>query len=1363
MKKVFIYSLASIVSLAASGSAVYLTLRINDNINNSQIAQNDDYEEEVTPAEASNFSKSLTALMNAKEVNIPTLNLSLYSNGSNVPVNISLKNAKLDLSNSITSLNISTDINVTYSDINETFTVAYESNNKTAYISYLNKSVMLNVSSIDLNGIVKMIQTLGINIPSISTGDADLNSLLSKVLEITDNVVESDTLNGHGFTLDVPDIQIGSTAIRGISLFLESDKDNKITFIQIKDNGHNNGRISIGDKLDISLSLTMDIKDNSSYISKDPSSFDDLTSTSSSILTSIVKLLDEKKINAGVKLSLKDTSETGKLTSTVEGNIKADLSKTSMTDLTKGEYEISLRHYNDLEELNSINAHYLNSTTYLKLNNLFKGKIQNSTLDEMFSNISNILDDQKISEIEKQLNSILSKIDISSLNNENLNKIKDGIKQFNITDNKISLVLSAKLFSLGDFDITININTNDNKLTSIDIFNLKYQNYQFDFSLTLISTDNINFSSINENYKDYQAMAPIFNTVLDYVGKKKATVNYSLIYLNSKDESYVASGDISADLTGVNNFNTTDIINGLYHLSFNSQVRNNSQNIDLTYQNRNLYFNYNDVIKQSIIDSEIGNMKTFLDSKSLSDSVFTSINSLFSEIKNSKQYQDSITSLKSGSLKSLESFISIDKDNLNENQLVVELNVPYILKNTSLEDKIGSITLKLDNDDKSITSINVRSLVNKTSDISFTMNINDFDDSFVLNEEEQSKYIPITDVDKILSAFYSLPLINQKQFALKLSGKVLDNQNRDVVSISDDSAIAVDVSNKNKLNAYGKVLITHPSLDTMLSTSKVNFNKYVDQKIRFKYQTLDDNSSLDGQFTAEYNDKMHILLNSNTLLDVFNNIKKADSETNLLHRYLKVLSDVSTMTGSGLLDTINSKDISYLLDYPYIKKAEILDDRINLTIDGKLIDSSIQGYDQNITLSYQKGENPKFTSVNITGNTSSNKIEASISLVDFNEVDDPTIESETNSKPMLSYNDDSKSQFVDLNGFKMLSKCLIDTTESNYFNLTGLFQVKGKIFSINAANLTTAIDAKVSIFDEHAYAYLSFNNSPSLSNGKIASTKSINDKGFYCTEFFVSETSIEVCQTKNNNGTIKSEIFKIDDKNLLDDVVYFVLTYILDADNQLPMGSTIMASVYDSVSSTVTDDSASSIRLTNDFSNVISSETKYIDDENNPYFHLKLDANNIFDGSLSSINLKFGDTVIDIYHNKLIEDERTPFSKADITTNMDFLNGLISGSLNASLNADCKNISVDEASNNYMSRYYTFTTAFKEKYGGFSSFDSKDDTFTTNLPLYEISSYKIKKILGIPSYSLVDNSSTAKKYFTYSSASDADKVFFYSL
>lgn len=1363
MKKIFIYSLASIVSLAASSSAVYLTLRINDNINNSQIAQNDDYEEDITPSETSNFSKSLTVFMNAKEINIPTLNLFLYPNNSIAPISIQLKNAKIDLVNSFTNLNISTDINVVYNDINETFTVAYESGNKTAYISYLNKSVMLNISSINLNSIVKMIQTLGINIPNISTGDVDLNSFLSKVLEITDNVVETDTLNGHGFTLDVPDINIGSTSIRGISLFLESDKDNKITSVKIKDNGHNNGKISIDDKLDISLSLTMDIKDNSSYINKDPSSFDDLTSSSSSILTSIAKLIDEKKINAGIKLSLKDNSETGKLTSTIDGNIKVDLSNTSVKDLNKGEYEISLRHYNDLEELNNISAHYKNSTTYLKLNDLFKGKIQNSTLNEMFSNISNILDNQMISEIEKQLNAILSKIDISSLNNENLNKIKEGIKEFKITDNKISLTLSSKLFSLGDYDITININTNDNKLTSIDILNLKYQNYQFDFSLSLLSTDNVIFSSINEEYKDYQAMAPIFNTVLDYVGKKKASINYSLIYLNSESDSYVASGDLSADLTSVNKFNTTEIVNGLYHLSFNTQVRNSTQSIDLTYQNHNLYFNYNDVIKQSIIDSEIGNMKTFIDNKSLGDSAFSSINSLLSEIKSSKQYQDSISSLKSGSLKSLESFISIDKDNLNENELIVELNVPYILKNTSLEDKVGLITLKLNSDDKSITSINVRGLINKTSDISFTMNINDFDDSFLLDEGKKSKYIPLTDADKLLEAFYSLPLINQKQFALKLSGKVLDNQNRDVVSISNDSGIAIDVANKNKINAYGKLKVTHPSLNTMLSTGNVDYNKYVDQKIRFKYQTLDDISTLDGQFTAEYNDKMHILLNSNTLLDVFDNIKKADSETNLLHRYLKVLTDVSKITGSGLIDTINSKDISYLLDYPYIKKAEILDDRINLTIDGKLIDASLKGYDQNITLYYQKGESPKFTNVSISGMTSSNKIEASISLVDFNEIEDPTVSSDTNTSPMLSYNDETKGQFVDLNGFKMLSKCLIDTTESNYFNLTGLFQVKGKIFSISAANLTTSIDAKVTIFDEHAYAYLSFNNSPSLNNGKISSTKSINDKGFYCTEFFVSETSIEVCQTKNNNGTIKSEIFKIDDKNLIGNMVYFVLTYILDADNQLPMGSTIMANVYESVSSTVTDDSTSNISLTNDFSNVISSETRYIDDENNPYFHLKLDANNIFNGSLSSINLKFGDTIIDIYHNKLINDERTPFSKADITTNIDFLGGLISGSLNASLDAECKNITVDEASNNYMSRYYSFTSAFKEKYGGFSSFGNQDNTFDSNLPLYEISSYKIKKFLGIPSYSLVDNSSSAKKYFTYSSVSEEDKVFFYSI
>ena len=204
-------------------------------------------------------------------------------------------------------------------------------------------------------------------------------------------------------------------------------------------------------------------------------------------------------------------------------------------------------------------------------------------------------------------------------------------------------------------------------------------------------------------------------------------------------------------------------------------------------------------------------------------------------------------------------------------------------------------------------------------------------------------YIPIDNLSSIIESFYHLPIINEKRFSMLINGEVIDDQNRSLAKISDDSGVAIDVTDKNRPQAYGKLNINHPSLDSLLSQGSLNFSSYVNQKLRFKYQTLGEDSSLDGQFVAEYNDKMHILLNKSSVLEVYDNVRRGDSPTNLLHRYLKVLTDTTTSSSSVLIDAIKSKDMTKLLDYPYIKKAEVLSDRIDISVDGKLISSSDEG------------------------------------------------------------------------------------------------------------------------------------------------------------------------------------------------------------------------------------------------------------------------------------------------------------------------------------------------------------------------------------------------------------------------------------
>lgn len=1361
MKKFMIYSLASLISLTATSSAVYLGLKIADNFKHVDNNEEDEDDDNDPVVEESNFSKTLNNLMNSKEVESSSLTLDINSSLFTTPISLNLSNTKVDISD-LKKISLKSTINVKYNQIDETFNIAYQGDTGVAYVSYASKSYMLETKP-TISSIINLIKFLGINIPSVGRADFDLSTLTSSISLDSFKVTESNTLDGFAFTLDFDDMKLGNETLSGLSIVLESDKECHIKSVRINENNGKNGKINLSDKF--TIGLKGDLKSNNNEHKKEnDDDYIDISSSTNSIITTITKLLGEKRFDANFSLNLKDNSDVSTLTSTISGNLKGDISNVALKDITKGEFELSIDHFNEKSNLNSLSAHYKNSTTYLKLNDLFKGKVKNSTIDDLFKLISNATNKQEFSSIEEIINSILGKIDLEKLKNINLNDYKKYIKTFDFDNNKLELVVNAKIFSLGDYDINLRLDFKNNIISNISLKGMRYQDYEFDFNLTPSFPSNVVFSTIESDYKDYQGMVPIFSTLTHYIKKRKASVNYSLVY-SSKESTYSASGRIHADLSNVDEFNLGGLQGGNYFISFDTKVSENPTSLNLIYQDNNLYFDYNNgVFKQSISNTEVDKMKEVIDDHSSSDSIDL-INKLLDELAESKRFNEDLEKIKSGSLRPLDSFISIDKDNLNDKKLILEVNLPYVLKDTSFENKIGSITLNVDTTDTSIQSISVSTLVNKTSSISFSMNFEEYDSSYLLDDEKKGLYREITDADKLLEAFYSLPLISQKEFALKLSGKVLDNQDQKIVEISSDSGIAINTTDKNKPIAYGKLLINHPSFNTLLSDSTMNYSKYVDQKFRFKYQTIEENSTLDGQFNVEYNDKMHLLLKNSTLTDVIKNVKAADSETNLLHRYLKVLTSTTSATGSGLIDFIKSKNPSKLLDYPYIKKVEILSDRIDLTFDGKLIDASSKGSDQNISIFYSLTDKPRITKASMSGTIANKKIEVSISLEDYASIEDPTIQSETNPNAMMEYSDSTKDNFVDLNGFAMLSKCLVDTTENNYFNLTGTLKVTGKILSIPAANLSTAIDCRISIFDEHAYAYLSFNNSPSLNDDdSIKSVKSVNDKGFYMTEFFVSEKEVEVCQTKNNGKAITSEVFKIDDVSLTDDIVYFMLSYILDAENQLPMGSMIMGNIYNSLNSTVSDDSKSSVHLTDDFSTIISTKTRYIEDENNPYFHMELDMDKIFDGSLSSINLSFKDTSLDIYHQKATsENSRTPLSKANIKTGISFL-GMIDVTASIKLDASLKNINSNDATTNYMSRYYTFTDAFKNKFGGFTPFSGENDTFLTNKPIYNIDSYTItKNWLGIINgYKLNDNASEAKIYFNKSNVSSEDSIFIYA-
>ena len=416
MKKFILYSLASIISLTASSSAVYFGLKIADNFKRVDDIEEDEDNEDVV--EESNFSKTLNNLMTSKQIESSSITLNLTSINFPGDLNINLSNVKIDISD-LQKLSLKATINIKYNSIDETLNIAYQGNTSTAYVSYASKAYMLQLKP-TLSSLISLIKGLGINIPSIGSASFDLSSLTSAISLDNFKVTESNTMDGFAYTLDFDDMNIGGKVISGISLILESDKEFNIKSIRINENNGQNGKINLSDMVQLSLSGNVSARKDSDF-KNDDSGYTDISSSTNSIVTTLSKLLNEKRVDAAFSLDFKNNSTTGLKSSKVDGNLKVDLSNVALKDITKGEFELSLNHHNEHENLNLINAHYKNSTTYLKVNDLFKGKIRNSTIDDLFSLISNAVNENMYQEIEKQLNTVLSKIDLNKLKDIDLN------------------------------------------------------------------------------------------------------------------------------------------------------------------------------------------------------------------------------------------------------------------------------------------------------------------------------------------------------------------------------------------------------------------------------------------------------------------------------------------------------------------------------------------------------------------------------------------------------------------------------------------------------------------------------------------------------------------------------------------------------------------------------------------------------------------------------------------------------------------------------------------------------------------------------------------------------------------------------
>jgi len=1398
LKKAVVYSLVALASFGASGSAVYFSMNATDKTNGGDVNNqgNDDNgsDDTVIPDlpndndEDNNFSKMVNNLINSKELEFQPLTVSVDTAEIN-PITLTFSDLQIDLTNSSSlDINLYTKLNVKYSGtgggtIDETLEMNFESSGF-VYVIYGSHKYCLSAPT-TLASFMSLIKAVGVNIPDVSSalGSINLGSIKTQALAVMNTVAKSETKNattgGYNYTVTIPSFTVSGTTVSNLNLVISTDSNNNLCGIKtVTSAGADNGTISIGSAA-IGLTGTCSVLSSSNYASVHSDDYQDLTNATSSIFTTVTSILKTKQTNVDLAVDLTNSKDTTKNTTSVTGTMIADASSVDK-DLTKGKYALSLKHsdlsskkHSDLSSnSDDLGIVYDGSatTTYLNLNQgQIKGKITNSNISSIFKTVSSLTNKSTTEGITDELTNVLGKCAFTELLVGDISNYKDFISSFTYTkDTNFTLVINAKAFGLGDYQISIIVNydANNTCLTSIEVNGLQFSDYTANIKLSPTAFTAIPAITSSE-YPSLSPVVPIFNTVADIVKSKKAGASYSFIYKDTigtadtaDDSSLItASGRIDADLSQVTDFTDalTAVSNGTYHLSLNATSNKTTvHNLNLNYQDTNLYFGYNTsyttstdnngtpvtntanntVFKNYISKANIGTMADVITTsggtKTSSLSALTDMDSILKALQTSSAFQSDIkTLIEKGYVSQLASFLTVEVDSSDASKINISLNIPYVFGKTALANKIGSITISLDTDTSSLTDITVSNAsLSSTKSLTFTMKFDTYNsntsDPAIL--ADTTSYTKINKAAQLMQSFYNLNT-DLTKFGIKVEADLKKEDDSTVIDISGDAA--ADLTSETSPSVYGVMNVKAPSISS--STALAN------QKVEFDYQNDGD---LGGQFVAEYNDNMHVMMHTSTVSDIFTSVKTGyNSSSNVLFNYLKGLNNVAN--SMPLTDVIKSKDYTSLLDYPYIKKVEIGDNAISLTVDGALFGSDHAGEEDKIEIGYEYDDNNTASSCHLTyasvnATYSGKKISAKISLVSYDTVtySPTTVTGEAeNSDHMVLYSDVTKNQFVDLDGLSTLTDCLIDTTENNYFGIEGNIKINAKALNYLTIDLiSTYVKADIYVGDQQVYVYLSFNNG----------NKKITDANFLATEFCFSESSAYVVQTRNTTGAsdnsgITSEAFKTTTKDLKNNIVYYLTDYVLDIDNMFA-GKVALAYIYKGMSSSSSSSSlTSSIKISDDFSKVIKNATL---DTSAQIFSLGLDLDSI----LNINNVSFTNTSINLgYSTSTSNPDYTPFYGMTLGVDVSAYEAVTAHCFASLKLSSLGNYKTLEASP--MSRYNSITSAMS----------------TQTLTDYSITSVTVadtdKTWYNVyNNYTVNDNASDAKLYFT---AYDSASVYFY--
>lgn len=1309
----------------------------------------------LSPTIDKNMSNAVNALFNAKEILMDQLSIKIYPDyqKKEEQLTLSLSNLDIDLSNSNTlSTNFSCQARILFKGFDETFDIEYQADDY-LYLSHKKGNAFKVSFPQTLSDLFTLLNALGTNITlNESEKNVSIISLLEYIKKANTYEKENNTSDsGFSYALSLPDKTIGNTTINNLSLSLYADENNVPTRILTeKDILLSSNSNEIG----ISLEGDFDqLREVSTYSKRNRSSQDISENTSClfSTLTDFFKgeysqnkESDKKQISIQIsgELNKKTSSDTTSVSS-LEGLLKADLSDVFANE-EMGEYSLSLsqKEISTQKKLNDISLYYKKNNLYLALNDIFKGKISDSKLSDVFSTISKISNLIAFKEIDKELNlvfNIVKPSDLSKLLNGDFSILSKLLKGYQFSNNSLSLSVDKDVVGLKE-DLTLSFRFQENEKGEKELCDILLDKVSFDE----ISIQNLSFKiqtfteiqkPVEEEYPSYDRNLNLFDSLSDIISTKRVSADYSLIFTDQQNVTFNAEGSLSADVSNstidINSDNKvlhTD--SGNYYLSFDLPQEKNSkdilgQGIEMYYSGaeKNLYFGFEYdqnnkfdslkdsplyVFRNSLEASDIKDMLSLIDSKVEDSSQNTSksissMSDILSAIANSDKFKMLKSDLANSlSLKELDGVLKIEKD--PSDNILLTLDPSAFLKDTKYSKNTSDITLTISSE-KEIVSLSCKGQIDGCK-LTFNININDKQKDY--SKFNTTDYPKITDASKLLSSLVSLPT-DLEQFDLSISGKI-QNEEKSIpsVEILKDSGISVNL--KDKAEISGIVNIKHPDLN--------DNSKLIDgsQKLEFNYQqeeeTIFDNNknqTKNGQFLLEYNDNMHVKMQKSDIFDILKTISSVDNEENLLYRYLKFLNSAVQSSGSPLMDIINGKALSTsgIFAYPYFKSITFHEGYISIKVDPKLVKSDAEeGSDATLKITFdtlkKKIQSASIDAKYIKDGQTQN-IDLNLSLdtnhmesYKRNPITDSSKSGENNN--ILLYEDSTQGKFVNINGFKILLQSAVNTTENNFMEISGNLSIGLSLFSAKFSDLITvnaSAYAAIYVKDETANVYLRIN----------AGNKKITEDNYCVSEFFIQEKKVYVNQTRTNRKyvafsgyqyTTSATAYETDSDNITKNIAYYILDFALNLKSYKVIGISAGSIALNEIYKAMNNTSSSSTTINSDFSNVLKAENSQVDEQNKTIaldlnLNSFLSVDSLFIPSLKLTIQYQGNGSQTLLSNVKIDGELEALSVVKIKIQS-------SETQNKFTLTNLKNITLEEAKTNYLQRYYEYQKRFEEEY-----------------------------------------------------------------